>query len=751
MRYDREASIVTNSDAAKKYIPHARTLLGKVKNETQHLDLAYRTIREGNVLYTFTVIHGAHYIRITVVEEEEEITSDEGILYLESGGCNNGSVATMDCNALLPATIDYGNTINVPVSGRGYLGKLSVPITTEAELVHENKAEGESLAVGCDPKLTYEYTLLGDYPCIAESPTYCGVEIYVRKLLIGSIPASLWSGKMRAWVQALYGSLRTDLMIGINFAGIPELWVGEYKIPYRSNFTPILYTGPDYQYFFIIMDGYDNRIIRGKLSKQGEKLRKWLIANEKSVLNGDPYEINKVEGYLLSELTFDDESINRSTGITDVGEEPIYYGWHASYDGSVFAKAAFIPHYSVHGYGSKRVIGSVTMGTADEWPNISLSISSEDVVKEIGYGVLNWIPVEETMGHALYSPGCDYGSPTAEDTAAVDTGAADIYCTITPDGEIVWVSVSYTDKSGEQTIDTNVDPLDTILYFEGCGADITSDTYRYKINHKWSDEYTLSFKDVTVRSNTGFRNLDATEGWVSNGRIVDSGSWYQTINVPFSPALPYGYMVPCGWTPVYIPSTLEDDGLAWVKYANAEVDTYVRITFGYSDYSYPYFILNHTDCDAFYYGKFEGLYALGEDANSYDEYNNYLLGGIGSYYQYWWMYTGNGEQEGPGWWECHPFATLRLESNDRESWWVSLYTALDDSTREIIKDATSGPWYKFGVLPGCSTMEIGGSYLEVGQSAVHHTVHYMPDPANVNTRVVEGGYSRDAHSFIGWA
>lgn len=286
-------------------------------------------------------------VRIDTKPNRIYITANSG-LYLESGFYDLRSYARCAELTYKPALLKYNARIaayeaSAP-SPNWWQGQIKIPKTV-SEVVGEALVDGqESLSVGCTAKLD---TVIALPPCekTYSNGGYCDPEkIFKKKLAQGACPASKFSGKLRLYVQALYGSKRTDYRVLTNpltgavmdydsliIKAVMDVGgtetVTEYTLSSQFSKANGIFTTDDYRYF-LIEAGTFVRYYPLRISPQAEKLRALLVANPTLTAA----EVKRIEAYILSTAVVDMTQSKASGALTPTGQ-PFYYGWHWSSDG----------------------------------------------------------------------------------------------------------------------------------------------------------------------------------------------------------------------------------------------------------------------------------------------------------------------------------------------------------------------------------------------------------------------------------
>lgn len=175
---------------------------------------------------------------------------------------------------------------------------------------------------------------------------------------MSNLPASVFTGKTKLWVQALYGlpaTVSEERYRFLDFGDESVLIFRWYKgktlveraIGWDFGRTDVVYTAPDYSYWLVSFLGSSNlatarvEYCAMQLSPCGELLRKWLVANIQAVQNNllAGLSLERIEAFLLSQVVAlgDPVMIAGSEPVmvaAAIKGGPVGYGWKAKRDGS---------------------------------------------------------------------------------------------------------------------------------------------------------------------------------------------------------------------------------------------------------------------------------------------------------------------------------------------------------------------------------------------------------------------------------
>ena len=255
-------------------------------------------------------------------------------VYMESGFIEVLNIAPCNPNTYKPSLLHFNyamKSVDSKLNGT-LVFKGNPPL-----LVSNGLEEGESKVTGCLKKVS---SILRCETTYTESGAFCDTEEIRRKKLIQlRIPSSNFSGKLRLYIQAMYGSpTRNDYYTieGLPLLNIP-LFVGDgIQLHYtNTDVTSGLISGKDFTYWLVqVPVGDVSSITAYKLvpDATGKKIRNYLIANLNKLEDDD---LKRLEAYLLATCTLEEQSsIIEVVDGNVVQGQPIAYGWHFNWDGS---------------------------------------------------------------------------------------------------------------------------------------------------------------------------------------------------------------------------------------------------------------------------------------------------------------------------------------------------------------------------------------------------------------------------------
>lgn len=302
-----------NRPQANRWLPWAKKKLHTL--ERYHVGFSGKSF--GTMVYD---VRQDVRVIIKCAKDQKWIIIEAGApgLYMESGILDFVNTAPLNENTYLPAQLHYSTDIDAIRSPGAALGRLGFNEIAPLKLDGENRDEGDSKALGCKDKkkeITISYGEI-TRTFSAATPTYCP-NLYFFKNVQDMLPPSMFSGKLRLLVQAIYGSKRRDYSIDPTLPSTTPLYLAHDGFtPWFSN-NGSLFSAANYEYFALRMHT-DGNIYARKLfpSTAGKKLRRYL-RNNPGIPAARKYQY---EAYLLSTLDFDDD-VKR----VKIGETGAYY------------------------------------------------------------------------------------------------------------------------------------------------------------------------------------------------------------------------------------------------------------------------------------------------------------------------------------------------------------------------------------------------------------------------------------------
>lgn len=286
-------------------------------------------------------------------------------IYMESGFLLLGTTAKCHPDTFIPAKIHLDAATNANIAA--YLLSSNTPLEGLAELdntgdypdfpiwappndapdapyfgkglVHNDPSK----TMGGNKLSTFVQDLCGNtYEQV--NPTYGDQDMYLQKACQRYVPSSLYSGKLRLFIQSLYGSIRTDYKIRLwGDSNLPASY--DYKLVLvnednsETTFehglpTTGLFTTEDYEYFLMECSVSSITFRKLRLSKVAMG---WLKVLKTHPLRTVKFFANRVEAYALSTARIDlnKPAITLPTKVpSGAAGGPMGYGFKFKWDGS---------------------------------------------------------------------------------------------------------------------------------------------------------------------------------------------------------------------------------------------------------------------------------------------------------------------------------------------------------------------------------------------------------------------------------
>lgn len=261
-------------------------------------------------------------------------------LYLESGVLDLLHRAPLNVDSYRPAQLYFDDTLDSYASGsEAFMGGISINsslrINYDPELEEGRSETGVGYKKGeMSTSVLAQSGTVSELFYSADGDLRQGIQN--RKEAQFWFPASAFGGKMRLYVQSIYGSKRTDYeysesSIGTNY--FAELAIdGKTYSPYLPNISYWIYTTDEYDYFLLTLNGGTVQATEMELSKPAKRLRNWLLNNDPS-----EEEARKVEGYLLASTSLGDTvtvATSSDTSPANDHGDAAFYGWHFNMAGN---------------------------------------------------------------------------------------------------------------------------------------------------------------------------------------------------------------------------------------------------------------------------------------------------------------------------------------------------------------------------------------------------------------------------------
>lgn len=306
-----------NRARAGTYLPIGIELVRKLIRQGRYANS--KTIAIDDAVITAKVIGEQRWLRIWVGGRCE--------LYLESGIVNVGSIGPAN-----PAFNDNGKLYTSPALDAmpELNGLLALPLTTEAP---PKPASGD-VAESFKKKVTVDVN--GNETVDQASLS----ELQRKKLTVALVPPSLFTGKTRLYVQAIYGRRLKHFKqwsMNLDFQPAALRYTSrrdgaEYVVDIYTNSG--IYTTEDYRYFLLRVEGGSEQYItvRELMAESAcvEAARAYLVKNEERLTEAKKMAL---EAYILSgsypsnDITFRLDAVIPTTGA-------LGYGWHFNWSGT---------------------------------------------------------------------------------------------------------------------------------------------------------------------------------------------------------------------------------------------------------------------------------------------------------------------------------------------------------------------------------------------------------------------------------
>lgn len=334
--HDVHLTIEGDTALAVTYLPYAKSIAGQLIRNGQ--SRAVRTVTpcagvkiivtivnvEESTLHnavtvggkagTDTTLYGYGRSHIKIVAEPSQT------LFMESGVVDLGNMGTMNPARLLSCPVYYD-------------------LTTQAMADSETpKCLGEMNVKDLSSKPTKGYPFTS--PAFTDPDTADGssASVYMKKLTVGQVPASIYSGKMRLFVQAHYGKKLKESDL--------ELYGGSYPMSLSITGTGTvsgtkmfalscgltgIYTDATKKHWLVQLDNGNSKVIITKLRATGaaEALRKFIMPG----YDLDAVTKERVEAYILAYSAPDPDmsfSFNQAIPV----DRGLSFGWHFNWSGS---------------------------------------------------------------------------------------------------------------------------------------------------------------------------------------------------------------------------------------------------------------------------------------------------------------------------------------------------------------------------------------------------------------------------------
>lgn len=333
--------------------------------------------------------------------EEESIYMESGFIdFISTGKCTEAAYrpGTLNYNAKVTSELDS----LTPIQGKVKLEPTTLPESPfTGELLLDG---GTSLSVGCKESKMVSEVVTPD-PCgiTYTSGGYCGLSLWARKTTMQKVPASFYTGKLRLFVQAMYGSTRDDFSddgarlklkddSGRTYANLSD---GEIKLEHSGIGSYWLYTIGPGGYALCYFNGFNLHMIPLLLTDVAQKFVEALVAHP---LANDFKFKTKVEAYLLAyaKPVYDSSLwITIPVSGSSVLGDPLSYGWHTNWDGDEAHMVSFYADELNNRFVSNQYKLEITKTTS---PEGAISFSAAVTITEANKPWANW----STSLHVFY-------------------------------------------------------------------------------------------------------------------------------------------------------------------------------------------------------------------------------------------------------------------------------------------------------------------------------------------------------------
>lgn len=549
-------------------------------------------------------------------------------MYMESGFLNLGSTASCAEATFLPATLDFGTKV------AGYVSSSATPLEGTGDIDLDNTEidtpyVGEVLTTGQQSKalvgtLSTTVTDICSNVYINVDPIYGNATTHQCKFAQRYVPSSLYSGKLRLFVQAVYGSTRQDYYVvplTLSTADTYDLNVGGYRLN-QGMATSGIFTDIDYNYY--MMEVGTNSVTFKKL-KISSVAQGWIDILKTHPNRTDREFSSKVEAYVLSTAIIDPDftPVVSSTGLSVAEGLPYAYGFHFNWAGTQ-AKVVWMRSVG-DGTFRNRII---TLDIADDLTVVGSESSEEGWSNSEKFQF--WYP--DMFDGAMKTQGT-VGAPAVSTTGCPMYGWYDYY-DVWQQFEITYDA--YTKAAG--TYDTDLDGVTNadLAGFFGLAQDIpytrVVETYGSartvgNIGYSFADDSdTGSFSGARGVKEISGLNVYISGGvlWGGNvmdknnhGPLLESGSYGMDFMVANYPPedKKYGYIYNASHIPAWYASSLSHSWTVGVHFTGIRFHNYGQAGLAYSHYdeyqnktdtAEVTFSVPFGDCETIVYGLYKG-------------------------------------------------------------------------------------------------------------------------------------------------
>jgi len=237
--------------------------------------------------------------------------------YLDSGVVDLGSIAPENPMRYDNGLLYYSDTLATLAADKKLLGLIRPP-----------KTKSEPVVSG-QPTAAFRVSAEAD----GSRDSGKLAAMYLKKIAAAQVPPSIFTGKMRLYVQSLYGaSLAQFKDFSPSLTPISAApWIVYSKGDFTLNLTTNtgIYTSEDHKYFLVTLDGVEQiRITKLTAPPCIDALRS-LIDNENTL----PADKERIEAYILSQSK-PDRNVSFLLDAPHQSGWAMGYGWHFNWSGT---------------------------------------------------------------------------------------------------------------------------------------------------------------------------------------------------------------------------------------------------------------------------------------------------------------------------------------------------------------------------------------------------------------------------------
>jgi hypothetical protein len=326
-----------------------------------------------------------------------------GGIYLESGFIDVGSWSVLLPDTYKPAHLYFNDLI------KQYLDSTATPLELKtsssggtAELDKPFKGtpvvDGmESRSIGC-AEIDKSGTVYFSDEISLTGVGLCPIGLQKKKYTVLKIAPSLFTGKLKLYIQAMYGSTRDDYMDMELMLAINGILYGTTFINPMGLSSTWLYTSARREYF--LCNYYGTALILTPLKLTGPALGfATILANHP---RKDDFDFaTRIEAYILAYATPDPfNTIHIEITAATVRGVPISYGWHSNWRGDEAHMVTIYADTPTNRYYSNQYKLKIIEELGSDGV-LLLSIGLTEVETDIPFNVfngLNLIYYDETVG-----------------------------------------------------------------------------------------------------------------------------------------------------------------------------------------------------------------------------------------------------------------------------------------------------------------------------------------------------------------